>query len=208
MFLESVSYLNTLNQDNTFHTCEKCCLLKSKMGKHTLTISSKVLLTMLLAGDMLLQLNGRTFLARQYPWFKSDRRFVRMLRYLYRKGYITWEDKEAKRLVSLTKQGKLKVLLDLFDVEKQTKWDGKWRVVVYDIPQAAAELRFVLIHQLHRLSFRKLQASVYISPYALNEDAMEYLRMSGLIDYIRILVAERLDDDSDLRAWYKLPKRT
>ena len=174
------------------------------MGKKTLTVSSSILLTMLLAGDMLLQHNGRALLARQYPWLRSDRHLLRMLRYLYNKGYITWEDKNAKRLVRLTEQGKLKALLDAFDTEKPKKWDKKWRVVVYDIPESVSALRFQLLHQLRQLGFRKLQASVYIGPNAFNEAAMEYLRYSGLMDYIRIMTVERLDSDADLRKIFKL----
>ncbi|MBP9686277.1 MAG: hypothetical protein KBD66_00575, partial [Candidatus Doudnabacteria bacterium] len=133
------------------------------MGRQTISVNSKILLAMLLAGDMPMRFNGRLLTSPQYPWLRSDRRLLRMLRYLHHKGYVVWEDTAATRLIKITSQGKLKSLLDAFDVDMSKKWDGKWRVVVYDIPEATSALRFQLIHQLHHLRFKKLQASVYIS---------------------------------------------
>ena len=49
-----------------------------------------------------------------------------------------------------------------------------------------------------------MQASVYVSPYALNREAVEYLKETGLIEYIRIGRLEELDDDADLRKKFKI----
>lgn len=174
------------------------------MGKQTLTLSSKILITTLQAGYLVLGVRGRIIDNVYNQGLPADRHLQRTLHYLYKKGYITSEDKEGKRFIRLTRQGKLKTLFDNFGLDKHGVWDGKWRVVLYDIPQVAHTVRFQLLRQLKALGFVQLQASVYVGPYALNEAAVQYLRMSGLIKYIRIMLVERMDDDAHLRKIFKL----
>lgn len=139
------------------------------------------------------------------PGFGPDRHLQRTIHYLYKKGYIRFEDKDGKRFIRLTKQGRLKTLLDNFGLEKNQPWDGKWRVVIYDIPQIAHAIRFQLLRRLKDMGFVQLQASVYVGPYALNGSAIEYLRASGLTKYIRIMLVERMDNDAPLRKVFNLP---
>ncbi len=174
------------------------------MGKQTLTLSSKVLISLLITGDLVLGMRGRIIDRVYRAHLDPDRHLKRTLYYLHKKGYIRSEDKQGKRLIKLTKQGKLKTLLLKFDVDKTRAWDGKWRVVMYDIPQSVSHLRFLLIHQLRKLEFVKLQGSVYISPFVLNDSAMKYLKTTGLMEFIRILTVEKIDDDRDLRKRFKL----
>ncbi|MBL8031619.1 MAG: hypothetical protein JNK33_04835 [Candidatus Doudnabacteria bacterium] len=176
------------------------------MGKQTLTLSSKILITALQAGYLVFGLRGRIIDKVYNPGLDVDRRLKRTLYYLYKKGYIAFEDRAGRRLMRLTQQGKLRTLFDNFGVDKARGWDGKWRVVLYDIPQSARAVRFQVLHQLKVLGFAQLQASVYIGPYALNESALQYLRTSGLIKYIRIMLVERVDNDAQLRRTFKLRK--
>ena len=84
------------------------------------------------------------------------------------------------------------------------RWDGKWRLVIFDIPESSREKRDHLRYLLKQNKFCKLQASVFISPYPLNREALEYLQFSKLFDYIRILRVDEMDNDSDLRKKFKL----
>jgi DNA-binding transcriptional regulator PaaX len=174
------------------------------MGKQTLTLSSRILTNTLIVGDFVLGMRGRIIERVHNPGFDPNRELKRSLIYLYKKGYISYEDKAGKRLIKLTKKGKLKALFKEFGVLKPDKWNGKWCVVSYDIPNSAAHLRFQLISHLKRLSFTQLQASVYISPYVFNAAAMEYLQSSGLMEFIRIMTVEKIDDDRDLRKKFNL----
>ncbi len=128
----------------------------------------------------------------------------RTLDYLRKKGFVRWTDKHGARFITLTKQGRVKTLLGKFNIVEPKEWDNKWRLLVFDIPESASHLRSLLVYQLRSLSFTKLQASVYIGPFAFNEAAMEYLRLSGLTRYIRLLTVESLDDDTDLRKRFNL----
>ncbi len=126
------------------------------------------------------------------------------IRWLHKRGNITIEKRGTKRLIKATEKGQLQILFNKAAVIPQKKWDKKWRVVVFDIPEDYRAVRHQLRRLLKRSNFIKLQASVFISPYPLNSEAITYLKKSGLIEFIRILRVDRLDDDNNLRKHYKL----
>ena len=83
-------------------------------------------------------------------------------------------------------------------------WDGKWRIVMFDIPEVARGLRNNLRDFLKQNDFVKLQDSVFVSPYSLKKVSLQYLSQSGLIEYIRFVKAEEIDDDRSLRKKFNL----
>ncbi len=174
------------------------------MSSQELTLASKVLITLLETHSLVFGLRGRIIDKVYHPSLDPDRHLIRTIYYLQQKGLIRSVDKEGKRFIKLTKRGRLRTLLEKFDVNTNAQWDGKWRVLMFDIPESVNALRSQLVYHLKDLSFVKLQGSVYISPFAFNESAMEYLKISGLTRFIRLLLVEKIDDDKDLRKIFEL----
>lgn len=81
----------------------------------------------------------------------------------------------------ITSQGK-RHLTRLFPIYKlaESDWDGKWRVIIFDIPEIGRDSRDYLRQKLISLGFGRLQKSVYISPLDLLADVKEYLKKSNL----------------------------
>lgn len=118
-------------------------------------------------------------------------------------------DKDNERFIKLTRSGQLEALLVKARLaEKPKKWDGKWRMVIFDIPEDSHEKRDFLRYLLKKNNFKKLQASVFINPYPLNREAVSYLKETGLIHFIRIIKVEEMDDDTDLKKHFKLFQNT
>ncbi len=138
--------------------------------------------------------------------FKSTRNFNSFYDYLIRRGYIYLVDKNNEKFVKLTKKGQLRTLLEKSKISKSEKWDGKWRVIIFDIPEESSALRDRFRKLLKTYGFVKLQDSVFIYPYALNREALAYLKETGLMSYIRILKVEEMDDDKDLKKLFGLFK--
>lgn len=167
-------------------------------------LANQVLSTLSEVKTLVLGLKGRTIEQVCNECFVPGSPLRRTLNYLRHKGLVRWKDTDGTRFIVLTKQGKIRTLLYTFGVTKPAVWDGKWRVVIFDIPESVHYLRSALVYQLRELSFVKLQASVYIGPFAFNKAAMEYLAVSGLLRYIRLLTVESLDSDEDLRRQFNL----
>ncbi len=179
------------------------------MPKKDLTLKSKFLVYLLALGDAVSVFfpTPREFRRRAYwnKYFDGYPQFKNTLYYLYKKGYIQWEDKNNKRFVKLTAQGELEALLAKARVREIPKiWDGKWRLIVYDFPEASNLARNQFRLLLRQNGFIKLQHSVFISPYPLNREAISFLKEKKLQEYIRIMKIEEIDDDKDLKKLFNL----
>ncbi len=111
---------------------------------------------------------------------------------------IEKEDDNGNIVFALTEKGRLEALFEKAKIQKQEPWDGKWRLMIFDIPEKARHQRRLLRYLLRKNQFVKLQESVFISPYALNVEAIAYLKETGLNVYIRLLRVDQMDDDKDL----------
>ena len=125
---------------------------------------------------------------------------------LKNKGLIKEVSKNGRRFLELTHKGQMETLFLKAHInhEVSKKWDGKWRLAIFDIPEDARDKREKLRRLLKEHGFVLLQASVFISPYELNRAAVDYLKSSALINYIRFARIDELDDDKDLRRKFKL----
>ena len=121
-----------------------------------------------------------------------------------RRGLLEIVTEKEHRVLKLTKQGQLQMLLIKARLPQKTKWDNKWRMIIFDIPEDAKSEREQLRRLLLANNFVKLQNSVYVSPYALNREAVKYLKDEGLNEFIRIIRADEFDDDKDLKKKFNL----
>jgi len=178
------------------------------MAKKELTKTSKILLWMCagleLVGDLIITPRELRRRAMRGNLFKSTENVDSFLHYLIRNGYIRYVDKNNERFVKITKKGELKILMSKAGVTKAAKWDGKWRLIVFDIPEESREIRNRFRALLKQYGFKMLQASVFICPYPLNREAIAYLKETDLINYIRMLKIEEIDDDRDLKKKFSL----
>ncbi len=88
--------------------------------------------------------------------------------------------------------------------KKMQTWDGKWRVLVFDIPEDSRIARDRFRKLLKQHGFVKLQASVFINPFPLSREAIAYLQQLNLMRFIRIMKVEEMDNDADLRKKFNL----
>jgi DNA-binding transcriptional regulator PaaX len=138
--------------------------------------------------------------------FKSRQNYDNFLNYLIRRGYIKFVNKENEKFLKITQKGELTTLLARSRVQKSERWDGKWRLIIFDIPEESRVSRNYFRRLLKDYGYKQLQASVFISPHPLNNDAVIFLKQSGLIGFIRFLKVDEIDDDSILRKSFNLGK--
>lgn len=73
--------------------------------------------------------------------------------------------------IELTDDGKTRSTKAGFERLRLTddKWDKKWRVVMFDIPEQHKQARDYISSHIRRLGFKQLQKSVFIYPYPVDE---------------------------------------
>ena len=126
------------------------------------------------------------------------------VRKLKRRGLVAIINQGGDRFIQLTQKGQLNILFAKASIKPMKRWDNNWRIVTFDVPESCRSERNQLRLLLKRNNFYKLQASVFISPYPLNREAISYLEQSGLIAYIRIVRIDEMDNDQSLRAHFGL----
>ena len=107
-------------------------------------------------------------ISKDWRQIKIDRLY-RIVREFYNDRLIDYkEDKDGFVKIVLTKEGQKKALkfkLDEMKIKKPAKWDGEWRIVIFDIPERFKKAREALRKKLKDLGFIKLQESVFVFPY-------------------------------------------
>ena len=86
--------------------------------------------------------------------------------------------KDGRMLVVLTDAGKKKMLeyqMDSVAPVKPTRWDGIWRIILFDIPENHKKARDALRQKFYAWGFYPLQKSVFVYPYHC-EDAIAVMR--------------------------------
>jgi DNA-binding transcriptional regulator PaaX len=145
-----------------------------------------------------------------YAWMKrKERKFSKQtysetIYRLHKRGFLKVVEKNGNKFIEVTAKGQLETLLYKASLGRVVVWDGKWRVLVFDIPEDSREKRDHFRWLLKRNNFVKLQASVFVSPYPLNKAAIRYLEESGLIEFIRIMRVDKMDNDLDLKNKFNL----
>ncbi|MGB4076139.1 MAG: CRISPR-associated endonuclease Cas2 [Minisyncoccia bacterium] len=130
---------------------------------------------------------------------------------LAQKGLVTFSKKGEISYARLTEAG-LRVLaienarLDLQKVRKR-RWDGKWRMVVFDIPERRRHVRERLRSIVRHIGFFRLQDSVWVYPYD-SEDFITLLKAELRTGKdILYAVVEEIENDTPIRQFFHLPRR-
>ena len=122
---------------------------------------------------------------------------------LVQKGLLSWEgnklrmtEKGEKRLRSLQ--------LRNYQVPKPKRWDGRWRVLIFDISESRKSLRDKVRLTLTAVGFIRLQDSVWIYPYPC-EDLITLLKADFKIGKdLLYMIVDTLEYDGPIRSRFGL----
>ncbi len=145
---------------------------------------------------------------------KSRRRelYWRADQALYRlrdKNLIVFTKTEGRRpTVRLTERGKIeitKIVLRQYKISETTVWDGKWRVVIFDIREKRRAVRQKLRVLLNGAGMVRLQDSVWVHPYPCDEFvALLRANLKSGTGELLYFISEGLESDRHLRAHFNL----
>jgi len=130
---------------------------------------------------------------RKYRKNKTERQFSQLIYYLKKNNYIKIKNLENKKAIILTKKGISKVLKASFSIEdKKKRGDGKWMMIIFDIPQAHRKARNLLRSVLKNLGYKMFQQSVWVTPYDVSEKTEKLLQAYSLDKYVKVSLIEEL----------------
>ncbi|MBI2474641.1 MAG: hypothetical protein HYV68_02990 [Candidatus Taylorbacteria bacterium] len=127
-------------------------------------------------------------------------------RLLYQ-GLVRFERNAHGKFLQLTPQGNREVVYIKLNEKLRNdvkKWDGKWRVIIFDIKEVRRSVRDQIRHTLKTLGFIKLQQSVWVYPYDC-EDFITLLKLDARVGMQLIyMIVEKIENDKKLRTVFGL----
>lgn len=124
----------------------------------------------------------------QYPIKKNT--LVITLRRLREKGLIDFIDNKTL-MFKLTDSGKDKALwIKMTGIEE--KWDGKWRLIIWDIPEKRKAVRNLLRSKLKELGFQQFQKSVWGTKKNCTKILREFIKQIGIENWVMVIESENI----------------
>lgn len=177
------------------------------------TVQRRILL--LLMGGLALGISGsprryfRILKMMGREWKKIERQALqRAIASLYQSKLVSCKDNsDGSVAIVLTEKGKERALtykLDKMIIPKPDRWDGKWRLVIFDVPESEKRVRDALRRQLKQLDFCELQKSVFVHPFPCFNEVEFWVEFYQARPYVRQIIAEWIDNELHLKKNFNL----
>ena len=142
-------------------------------------------------------------------WQKINSRALNnAIRDLYRSKLIkSKENPDGSLTMVLTDKGKKKAItfnIDNMEIKKPKKWDKKWRLVLFDIPEKHKPAREAIRDTLKNLGFHEYQKSVFIHPYECQKEIDFVIEYFDIRRFVRTLIADTFDNDIHFKKVFDL----
>ena len=155
------------------------------------------LITVALVAPNFIQVFGNLGYGRRY----NNRDYERSLLVLRRKKFIKVKKQKGKISIIMTKLGRQKILEDSLrniTISQQKKWDKKWRLVIFDIPERYKKERLKFSKLLRQMGFVMYQKSVWVSPWPCSEEINYIKEVYSINIYVKLITADNIENSYTL----------
>jgi len=172
------------------------------------------LLTALLVGGMIAigaapRVNVLKLLGNQK---RNSRRFKyqvnEVLTRLARRGLVTFELKDGRKFARLTPAGSQSLKLEqekaALRLRQKKRWDKRWRVIIFDIPERRRGVRSQLRAIMQECGFVRLQDSVWVYPHDCEDLTVLMKAELKTGSSILYMVVEKIENDGWLKKHFSL----
>jgi hypothetical protein len=109
---------------------------------------------------------------------------------------IMEHETEQSSFLSLTSSGRQKLRTIKLNADNHlvsTTWDGYWRVIIVDIPEARKKDQDAIRYILKKAQFIQIKSSVWISPFPMEHMMINIKNDMELEENILVMVTNKLD---------------
>ncbi len=130
---------------------------------------------------------------------------------LEKKGLIQ-KVEDSEKFFILTPSGKKErdaslKKLSLNNKLKNEKWDGKWRIALFDIPEKQKSYRNFLRAELMAHGFIQFQKSAWISPFRASEELKNIIEEMGIDRWVKLVIVDLLSGESEILNKFHIKRR-
>ena len=132
-----------------------------------------------------------------YQSMKDDIKDVKLRRQIYQQIY------HLERFGYLDKKGLTKKASDMIlgivsgkkQVTRTKEWDGKWRIVIFDVPEKRKSVRNVFRSCIKRLGFQLLQYSIWVSPFGDFDEIQHLAKEYKMEKCVVLIIADKISNE-------------
>lgn len=139
-------------------------------------------------------------------WKKFNPSYLkRTIARLQQEKLVKIVERNGEQIVELTQNGRRRIIkysLEHLSIDKSSSWDGRWRLVLYDVPHRRRQLRDIFRQALKSLGFYQLQESVWLYPYPCEQQITFLREYYGVGNEVLYIVATKLEDDTPYRTYF------
>ena len=134
----------------------------------------------------------------------SRRKIKRTLKRLEKRRLLSVESHGNEAMVKILDRGRIEVLRyslrELLDHKKKNKkWDGKWFLVIFDVPEKERKKRDYIRKFLSMIGFFQYQKSVYVYPYECQKEITLVKRIVEGGEYMQYIIAQEIEDEEKIK---------
>ena len=110
-------------------------------------------------------------------------------------------------IIEITEKGKKKILqydIEEMSIKSPAKWDGCWRIVIFDIPEKFKKARNALSKKIKDLGLFPLQKSVFVYPFDCRDEINFVSEFFGVGKFTQYIVAKEIDSENFLKQHFGL----
>ncbi|MDD2753487.1 MAG: hypothetical protein PHT44_02675 [Candidatus Portnoybacteria bacterium] len=189
-----------------------------ELNKDSDAFSAKAILKFLGMGGVLLAAIAAPNAVSAFSFLLKDENYVswknfnrssarRYVGRLEKRKLIKRKMRGGRAEMILTKKGReelLKYDVDRIELKNDKRWDGKWRVIIFDIPEDKKQARDALRSKFKNLRMLQLQKSVFIYPFDCKKEIDFISDFFGVGDDILYLESDIKDIDKRLKKYFNV----
>ncbi len=135
----------------------------------------------------------------------------RSLKNLQKKGLVAVDQRNGEEYLQTTDKVSFESrgifqenALGEVKIRKSKAWDGKWRVVIFDVPEKLRKARDRFNRKLKQLGFICIQRSVFVYPFPCEPEVIKTAEILEVNTYVQIFEAKFLSNDYLLKKKFSL----
>lgn len=178
--------------------------------KITGELSNKLLKYIVVSGAVCFSLQNPKVIKELYKLLdqkikKSN--LKRSLEMLEERDFIDLRESAVGLDARITEKGRKyiqKLQISSMKIEKPKHWDGKWRLVIFDIPEKKKKSRDSFAGHLKSLGLFRLQDSVFIHPYDCKNEIIHIANICLVSNYVNFGILIDITKETILKKHFHL----
>jgi len=174
-------------------------------------IAKKILLLALAGGALVAvcMLPGMAILFKAFDANSSKERFriKRSVAAMEKQGLVIRVIKNGKERLLVTGKGKEKTwsyLAEDMEIKPVKKWDKKWRILMFDIPETKSKIRREVSWKIKDIGMKSIQNSVFTSPFPCTKEIDKIAHHYNIKEFFIYAEADTIETNQDLIKYFGL----